>query len=183
MKKVVVILAEGFEEVEAVTPIDFLRRAGLDVFTAGLSGKLVEGSHGILIQADGTIDEVPDNIHAVVIPGGRPGADNIAESAAALNLISSAFNRGALVAAICASPGIVLHKIPILNHKKATCYPGFQKYFPDDAIYLETPVVTDGNLITSMGPGTAAAFSIEIIRYLSGDEPADAVYKGSLQGI
>ncbi|MBI9104049.1 MAG: DJ-1/PfpI family protein [Spirochaetales bacterium] len=180
MKKVIVFLADGFEEVEAVTPIDFLRRAECDVFIAGVTGKMVEGAHGLLVEADGLISDIPQDADAVVIPGGMPGAENIADSAAALNIISSVFDRGGLVASICASPGVVLSRIPILNTRKATCYPGFQKYFPDDATYLEESVVVDGNLITSRGPGTALSWAIELVKYLAGDEVADNLMKGAL---
>ena len=180
MKSVVVFLAEGFEEIEAVTPIDLLRRAGLNVFVAGVEGVQVMGGHGLLLQADGTLADIPSKVDAVVIPGGRPGADNIGDSSEALNLIRTVFSNGGLVASICASPGLVLSKVPVLNHRKATCYPGFQEYFPDDSTYLEEPVVVDGNLITSRGPGTAGLFSLEIVRYLVDDSTADSLAAATL---
>ncbi len=180
MRKVIVLLAEGFEEIEAVTPIDFLRRGGVEVYMAGVTGSVVKGSHGISLTADGSLSNAPGDADAIVIPGGMPGAENLACSTDVLNLIESVFGKGGLVAAICASPGVVLGRLSVLNHRKATCYPGFQEHFPSDAVYSDASVVIDDNLITGRGVGSAAAFALEILRYLSGDEAADNIARAAL---
>lgn len=181
MKKAVVILAPGFEEVEAVTPLDFLRRAGVEVFAAGLDGREITGAHDIAIRCDGTLAEAPGDCDAVVIPGGMPGAANIAASEDALAFIRSVYDRGDLVAAICASPAVVLGGTGILSGRRATCYPGFHDRLGQDVQHAQDRVVKDGNVITSRGPGTAAEFSVEIIRYLEGAEAAQKIHKGTLQ--
>jgi 4-methyl-5(b-hydroxyethyl)-thiazole monophosphate biosynthesis len=180
MKRIAVLLAEGFEEVEAVTPIDFLRRAGVEVITAGVTGKTVIGAHGVPFTADILLKGAPADLDGIVIPGGMPGAANIAKSAAAVELIQKLFSAKKLVAAICAAPGVVLGPNGFLKGKKFTCYPGYEKDVKD-AAFSETRVVKDGNLITSRGPGTAAEFAIALIDYLVGKDAADKVYKDTLQ--
>ena len=179
--RTVVLLADGFEEVEGITQIDFLRRSGIEVVTAGVTGKKVEGGHGIPVEADTELENLDGDFDAVVIPGGKGGADNIAASRKAVELIKEYMDAGKLVAAICASPGVVLAPNGILEGKRATCYPGFEERFPDSAEHLEDRVVIDGNLITSKGPGTAAQFAVEIIRYLLDGETADKIAETTLQ--
>lgn len=181
MKKALVLLADGFEEVEGITQIDFLRRAGIEVVTAGVTGTEVKGGHGIGVEADILLEKVNGDFDAVVIPGGKGGADNIAASREAVALIKEYFGAGKLVAAICASPGVVLGPNGILEGKRATCYPGFEDRFPDSAEHVEDRVVVDGTLITSKGPGTAARFAVEIIRYLLDDETAQKIAETTLQ--
>lgn len=177
-KKVLFILAEGFEEVEAVTPIDMLRRAGIDVVAAGLSGIDIAGSHGITILADCEFAEVSgENFDAVVLPGGKAGAENLAASKEVINYLNDMFAKGALVAAICASPGVVLSKTKILSGKKVTCFPGFEKHLPKDAKFSDERVVVDGNLITGKAAGAAAEFSSAIITYLLDKANADKVFE------
>jgi 4-methyl-5(b-hydroxyethyl)-thiazole monophosphate biosynthesis len=180
MKTIAVLLAEGFEEVEAVTPIDFLRRAGVEVITAGVTGKTVTGAHGVPFTADILLKDAPANLDGIVIPGGMPGAANIAKSAEAVTLIQKLFSANKLVAAICAAPGVVLGPNGLLKGKKFTCYPGYEKDVAG-AAFSEDRVVVDGNLITSRGPGTAAAFAIALIDYLAGKDAADKVFKDTLQ--
>ncbi|MDR1317666.1 MAG: DJ-1/PfpI family protein [Spirochaetales bacterium] len=180
MKKIAVLLAEGFEEVEAVTPIDFLRRAGVDVITAGISGKTVTGAHGVPFTADALVQDAPADLDGVVIPGGMPGAANIAESAAALELVKKLSASGKLVAAICAAPGVVLGPNGFLKGKRFTCYPGYEKDV-SGASFSEDRVVIDGNLITSRGPGTAAEFALALIKYLAGKDAADKVHRETIQ--
>lgn len=151
-KKAVVLLADGFEEVEAVTPIDFLRRAGIEVTTAGVTGKTAEGGHGVTIQADVSLKKLKGEYDAVIVPGGKGGAENIASSKEAVQLLKEYAGAGKLVAALCASPGVVLAPNGLLDGKKATCYPGFEKNFPQSAQFSEERTVRDGNLITSRGP-------------------------------
>ncbi|MFP4564260.1 MAG: DJ-1 family glyoxalase III [Spirochaetia bacterium] len=179
--RAVVLLADGFEEVEGITQIDFLRRAGIEVVTAGVTGKRVEGGHGIRVEADTGLRKLYGDFDAVVIPGGKGGADTIAASREAVELIRKYFEAGKLVAAICASPGVVLGPNGILEGRRATCYPGFEDRFPDSAEHVEDRVVIDGNLITSKGPGTAALFAVEIIRYLLDDETAGKIAESTLQ--
>ena len=126
-KKMLTVLAEGFEEIEAVTPVDLLKRAGIEVETTGIKGIDVSGSHEISIIADHSFDEISDSYDGVFIPGGLPGSTNIAECRPAMDLIRKMFNEGKLVCAICAAPAVVLNSAGILAGKKATCYPGFEK--------------------------------------------------------
>jgi 4-methyl-5(b-hydroxyethyl)-thiazole monophosphate biosynthesis len=175
-KKVLCILAEGFEEVEAVTPIDMLRRAGIEVVAAGLSGIDIAGSHGITVLADCEFGEVAgENFDAVVLPGGKGGAENLAANKEVIDYINDMFTKGGLVAAICASPGVVLSKTKTLSGKKVTCFPGFEKYLPKDAKLTDARVVIDGNLITGKAAGAASEFASAIITYLLDKENADKV--------
>lgn len=180
MKKAAVLFADGFEEVEAITPVDFLRRAGIQVLTAGVGTREVAGSHEIRVTTDTTVDELPRNLDAVIVPGGMPGAKNIALSKKAVSIIVEASNAGRLVAAICAAPGVVLAGTGLLAGKRFTCYPGYENEI-SDGTFSEDRVVRDGNLITSRGAGTAAEFAIEIIRYLEGDEAAAKVHRATIQ--
>src|SRR4051812_28785899 len=129
MKKVLIVLAPGFEEVEAVTPMDVFRRAGLEVTVAGVGGTVVEGAHRIRIQADIAIENYRGSPDAIVLPGGMPGAENLAKSDAVSRLLDQAVKEGKLIAAICASPAVVLAPRGILSGRKATCYPGFENRF------------------------------------------------------
>lgn len=181
MKRVAVLIADGCEEIEAVTPIDLLRRAGVGVDIVGVTGARVTGSHGITFDADVEISAyrtVPDG---VILPGGMPGAQNIADSARAVSLIRVVDEAGGLVAAICAAPAVVLAANQLLTGRLATCYPGFEKQFDDSIEFACERVVVDGNRITSQGPGTAAEFSAAIIRYLIDDTAAKAVTQATLQ--
>jgi len=181
MKKALLMISPGFEEVEAITPWDFLRRAGIEVFAAGIGSDKITGAHGISLDCDGTVHGVTGDWDVVVIPGGMPGATNIAESPKAMEIIQQQHDRGALIAAICASPGVVLGKTHILEDRRATSYPSFEKLFPSSTVASEERVVVDGHVITSRGPGTAAEFAISIIRYLEGDEMADKIDQSTLQ--
>ena len=182
MKKAVVLLAEGFEEVEAVTPVDLLRRAGIEVVIAGIGSASVTGARGITISADSAIDTVKPEFDAVIIPGGGGGAENIAKSAAASNLIRKIWKEGGLVAAICASPAVVLAPLGILSGKKAVCYPGLEGKLTG-AIHTDASVVRDGTVITGKGPGTAFDFALAIIEYLNGKKEADQVRNATKYGI
>lgn len=169
-KKVLVLLAEGFEEIEAVTVIDVLRRAEIDVVSASLNGSEVKGSHGISIVADSTLDEVEEQMFdAVVLPGGMPGARHLRESHAVLNLIREAAHKGKYVAAICAAP-TALDVAGVLKGRRATSYPGHE--IPS-AEYVEEPVVVDGHIVTSRGPGTAFEFALKLVEKLAGPELAE----------
>ncbi|MFH1791995.1 MAG: DJ-1 family glyoxalase III [Candidatus Omnitrophota bacterium] len=165
-KKAVVILADGFEEIEAVTCVDVLRRASVEVVVAGLGAKHT-GSRGLIVTPDTTIDRIEPDFDAVVLPGGMPGATNLAASEPARKLITDTAKKGGIVAAICASPAVVLAPLGILDNKKATCYPGMQQKFGPKTAYTETAVVTDANVITSRGPATAMEFALAIASALA----------------
>lgn len=179
MKKVAVLLADGFEEVEAVTPIDFLRRAGVEVLVAGVKERDVVGSHNVRIDCDMTLDELPLELDGIVVPGG-PGAKDISDSAEAVGLIKKFLDSKKLVGAICAAPAVVLGARGLLKGRKFTCYPGTESAAKDGTL-LQDRVVKDGNLITSRGPGTAAEFSLALIEYLAGADAAEKVRRGTLQ--
>ena len=174
-KKVLVLLAEGFEEVEAITPVDYLRRAGIAVTTASVGNDLtVTGSHGIKVSADITLLNIPMEAvcpwDAVVVPGGSPGADNIAASGEAGALLKKMAASGRLISAICAAPARVLFPLGLLDGKKFTCFPGEEKnVMPAGAEWKQDRVVVDGSLITSRGAGTAGEFACAIIDWLLGD--------------
>jgi protein deglycase len=171
MKKACVLLADGFEEVEAITPIDYLRRAKVEVTIIGVTGKLVPGSHGIKVEADSGPEALDADYDCVVVPGGR-GADNLAADPAVVLFIKRHFAAGALVAAICAAPAVVLHgACGILAGRRFTCYPGLEAKV-GGARFSEDRVVVDGKLITSRGAGTAGEFSAAIIRELVGEAEA-----------
>ncbi len=172
--KIVVLLADGFEEVEAITPIDYARRAGIDVTVAGVSGRDVLGGHGIRVSSDITLDELHGSFDAVIIPGGTGGAENISSDEASMALIRRHLYDGALVAAICAAPAVVLGRHSLLSDRRFTCYPGLEETV-EVGTHSEDRVVIDGNLITSRGAGTAAEFSFAIIEYLLDVETAESV--------
>lgn len=172
-KRVAVLLAPGFEEVEAITAIDILRRAGIDVLSVGVYGKTVTGSHRITVLADVLISELKVSLDACVLPGGGPGSANLAKSPAVCSLIKKLNNDGALIAAICAAPAVVLAPLGLLDDREATGFSGTEKKFPVSTTFKNQPVVVDGNLITSQGPGTALLFVFAIIEYLVGKAVAD----------
>ncbi|MFW5884280.1 MAG: DJ-1 family glyoxalase III [bacterium] len=180
MKRAVVLLADGFEEVEAITQVDFLRRAGIDVVVAGVTGRDVVGGHDIRVNTDITVDEFGDSFEALVIPGGATGAANIAADEDAMRLVRRALDEGKLVAAICASPGVVLGANGLLGTSTFTCYPGFESVATSGS-FVEDRVVVDGKLITSRGPGTAAEFAEAIVTYLVGRSAADDLHRKTLQ--
>ena len=172
-RKVLVILADGFEEVEALSPIDVLRRSGACVTVAGLKperGNLVRGAHNAWVGCDVELWDVrEDRFDAIVLPGGMPGALNLHKSEMVNSMILDTYKRGDLVCAICASPAFVLAPTGILNGRKCTCYPGCEeKYSHLD--FCGERVVRDGNVITSAGPGTALEFGLAISEALFGPE-------------
>jgi 4-methyl-5(b-hydroxyethyl)-thiazole monophosphate biosynthesis len=171
----VVVLAPGFEEIEAVTPIDVLRRAELDVTVAGLGGTAVEGSHGIIFQCDVPLDALDATPDAIVLPGGLPGAENLGESKVVYELTQKVNERGGVCAAICAAPALAFARFGLLHGRTATCYPSFEVEFDPSTVRSEDRVVVDGNLVTSRGPGTALEFSLKLAEILAGAETAEAL--------
>lgn len=181
MKRIAVLFAEGFEEVEGLTQVDFLRRAGVEITMVGVTGKSVTGGHDITIETDTTIDKVDSEaFDGVLIPGGMPGAENVASSTHAQDIIKKLFKDGKLIAAICAAPAVVLEPLGVLEGKTATCYPGFEGRFKQ-ASFSEDRVVKDGTVITSRGPGTAAEFAVALIEYLVDARTAEKIRSGTLQ--
>ena len=179
-KRAILFLAEGFEEVEAVTPVDFLRRAGIEVTTLGIGGREIRGAHDITVLADVPVEDFTGDFDALVLPGGMPGAANIAASHAADALIRQAAAEKRLIAAICAAPSVVLYPKGVLDGRKATCFPGYEKEWKN-ASFSSDRVVVDGNLITSRGAGTAAEFALAVISALGFADTAEKIREGTLQ--
>ncbi len=180
MKKVYLFLAYGFEEVEALTTVDLLRRAGAEVITVSVSSSnAVTGSHKIPVITDIKIDESSfDDADAIVLPGGLPGVDNLKACAKLSEIIKKNYEAGKYICAICAAP-MVLGGLGLLKGRKATSYPGCEAAL-DGAILSEDRVCVDGNVITSRGVGTAIDFASEIIKVLEGSEKAAEVRKNIL---
>ena len=172
---VYVFLAEGFEEIEALTQVDLLRRAGIEVKTVSVtSEKEVCGSHGIKTVADCLISETDCcDANMIILPGGMPGVTNLYGCEKLLGILKSHFNVGGKISAICAAP-LILGRLGILDGKMATCYPGFENEL-SGANYFDCPVVVDGNIITAKSAGAAIDFAAEIISSLLTDEAADKV--------
>ena len=174
MRKVLVPLAEGFEEIEAITIVDVLRRAGITVVTAGIPGSIITGSRKVRINTDARIDDInPDEFDAVILPGGYPGYVNLGKTQKVINIITTFNQQKKLIGAMCAAPTI-LAKVGILEDKKATCYPGMEKEIPYPR---GERVFVDGNIVTSQGPGTAIPFALKIIEILEDREKARAIKK------
>jgi protein deglycase len=173
MSHIITVLAQGFEEIEAVTPIDLLRRAGVTVTVLGLDSREVTGSHNITVTADKLFIDFSGPFDGIVLPGGQPGTKNLAASAQLLDLIRATCKRGGLCAAICAAP-TVFAKAGILAGRRATCYPGLENEL-NGGMFVEQEVVRDGNIITSRGAGTAVSFALELISYLINPEAAAKV--------
>ena len=177
MKKVIIFFANGTEEVEALTPLDYLRRAGADVTLVGVSGKIQTGSHGITVETDVAQSDLdPDaDFDMLVFPGGMPGTDNIEKSPVAKALLTRAVAENKFIAAICAAPKI-LGSAGLLRGKTATCYPGFEKYL-DGAKISKDKAVLCGNIRTAKGAGAANEFAFLLISALFGKEKADGVLR------
>lgn len=170
MKSIYVHLAEGFEEIEAITIIDVLRRSGLEVVTVSISNDLmVTGAHKIAVKADILFKNADyKQAEMIVLPGGMPGAKNLSEHEGLNSQIKKFFDEGKLLGAICAAP-LVFGKLGILKGKKVVCFPGFENYLTG-AVVKEDPVVLDGNIITGRGPGVAMQFAYEIVRLLKDEQ-------------
>ena len=170
-------LADGFEEIEALCPVDIMRRAGLTVTTVGIGGREIVGSHGITVRADISDSELCfEDIELIFLPGGMPGTKNLDASKAVHQAIDLAIEQNAYIAAICAAP-MILGKRGILNEKEAVCYPGFENYLDGATVPADKKIVTDGKIITAKGMGVAADLGLEIVRVLCGKEKSDAIRK------
>lgn len=172
---VYILLGTGFEEVEAITPIDLLRRAKISVATVGLNGKTVYGGHGIGVEADITPEEMDlTNLDMIVLPGGLGGVASIRGSEAAMDAIRFAWENGKFVAAICAGP-TVLADLGITQGRDATCYPGCESGMGDANMIPDAACVRDGKLITGTSAGCAIPFALKLIEALKGEVAAKTV--------
>lgn len=193
MKTAAVFFADGFEQIEGLSPVDFLKRAGVDVTTVGVKGKsfedkmIVTSSHQVPIITDTTLDafldamngEVPD---CVVCPGGAVGAENLGACEKLLSFLEKCFKKGVLTCAICASPAVVFGKTNILDGKKWTCYPNMEGCAKSEFVsgYIDDVFVVDENVVTARGPGASEQFSMQIVKMLCGGEVFEKISKGAL---
>ncbi len=172
---VYMLLGTGFEETEAIAPLDLLRRAGVEILTVGIDGKVVTGSHKVKVEADITIGEMDlTDLDMVVIPGGLGGVASLRACPAALDVLKFAWDNGKYVAAICAGP-TVLADLGITDGLKATCYPGQEKNMGSAQMQENAAVVTDGRLITGTSAGCAIPFGLALVEALKGKEAAEKV--------
>ncbi len=173
-----VLLVDGFEEIEALEPVDIMRRAGLEVKTVGVYDKTVCGAHGIKVEADIEIGDVkPDKMELLMMPGGA-GHEKLDASDDVHYLIDTAHVNGVYIAAICAAPSI-LGKKGLLDGKKATCFPGFEKFLYGAEVVADK-VVLDGQFITGKGAGAAAEFGFKMVELIAGKDKADEL-RGAMQ--
>lgn len=172
---VYLLLGTGFEEMEAIAPLDLLRRAGVEVLTVGITGKTVFGSHNIGVEADITIDQMDlTNLEMIILPGGLGGVTSARASKPALDALDFAWKNGKYVAAICAGP-TVLADLHITDGKNATCFPGCEGGMGSANMVADAACVRDGKLITGTSAGCAIPFGLALVEVLKGKEAADAV--------
>lgn len=183
MKTSYLFLADGFEEIEALAPIDIMRRAGMEVYTVSITdNNKVTGAHGVEINADKLISDI-DSCDAewLILPGGMPGATNLAACGLLTDILKSQWIKSGKIAAICASPAVVLAPIDILRGQIATCYPTFKDgLIKSGARYIDQRVIESGNLITSNGPSSAFLFGFAIVSATLGNDVASSVASGML---
>jgi 4-methyl-5(b-hydroxyethyl)-thiazole monophosphate biosynthesis len=171
-KTAIVAIADGIEEIEAVTVIDVLRRAKVDVTVASVDGPEVTASRGVRLVADRLVGECAGvRYDLVALPGGMPGAEHLRDSAELTDMIRRQAGAGRLYAAICASPAVVLRHHGLLSGRRATCHPAFTDRL-ENADDAESRVVVDGNCVTGRGPGTALEFALKLVELLCGPEKA-----------
>ena len=194
MKTAAVFFADGFEDIEALSPVDYMRRAEINVITVGVKGKpfndtmIVTSSHKVPMIMDMSLEaflaEYGENLpDCVCCPGGGLGAQNLSQNQALLAYLEKCNKAGKLVSAICASPAVVLGKTDILEGKKWTCYPQMQDNAKPEYLsgYSNQVFVTDGNLVTSRGPGASEQFAMELVRILAGQAVHDKIHAGAQQ--
>lgn len=183
MKTSFLFLADGFEEVEALTAVDVLRRAGIPLKTVSISSSLqVKGAHDIIVKADVLYDNTLfDSPEWLILPGGMPGAENLHDFSPLEGLLKrQADSASGKIAAICAAPAVVLGRQGLLKGKHATCYPGFEQYL-EGAVKEDAPVVADGNIVTSNGPANALRWSLEIVKLTLGAQIATRIANDMLR--
>lgn len=180
MKDLLIFLADGFEDIEALTVCDYLRRADLEVDLVSISGKeKVKSAHNVTILADKTFDEIKiEDYRALYIPGGLPGATNLASNNKVLELVKMYKEENKTIAAICAGP-IVLDKAGLLEEDSFTCYPGYEKNLKIQSRKNE-PLVYNNNIITSMGPSFAQVLAFELIKVLKDENTSNDIKKDTL---
>ena len=181
MTKIYVFMANGFEDIEALAPIDILRRGGQTVVTVSINNTLeVESAHGVTVLADTTFDQAGDFSDAdlLMLPGGMPGAANLDMHDGVRKALLRQAQQGKMIGAICAAP-FILGKLGILKGRQATCYPSFENYL-DGADYTARLVTVDGNIITGRGPGAAMAYGYTLLRCLGFAEAADKLQEGMI---
>ena len=181
MKTNFIFLADGVEEVEALTSVDVMRRAGMPVVTVSINeGLEVTGAHGVTVLADSLFGENDySDAEWLVLPGGMPGATNLAAHEALCDLLQAHDERGGRIGAICASPSVVLAPLGILQGRQAVCYPGMEATVGDVA-WGTGPVAVAGNVVTGNGPAAAAAFALTMVAEAVGRDVADQVAGGML---
>ena len=177
---VYLFLADGFEEVEALCPLDLLRRAGADVKTVGITGKQVTGSHNITVTADILPEEIvlDRELEMIILPGGMPGTTTLDASGAVHEAIRFAAERGITIGAICAAP-MIIGKLGYLSGRSAICYPGFEKYLIGANISAKS-VVVDENFISAKGMGVAAQFGLALVNVLFGEDCVSELFKSTM---
>jgi 4-methyl-5(b-hydroxyethyl)-thiazole monophosphate biosynthesis len=179
---VYILIGTGFEEIEALSVCDLLRRGGIQVLLAGIGERRIKGGHGIEVFTDITVDEVdPQAAKMIVIPGGMGGVESIESSARCSELIKSAYENGAVLAAICAGPR-VLAKLSLIDGKSITCYPGLEDEMTGANVDTSRPLVTDGKIVTGRAVGSSLDFALELLRILKGAETAEKVREGIIHG-
>ena len=179
MVKVCIPLADGFEDIEAITLIDVLRRGGIEVVTAGIDGEIIKSVHNVKIFADTTIDNIDsDEFDLIVLPGGLPGATNLAQNKKVIQLLQEMDNKGKYVGAICAAP-VVLKEAGVLKDRY-TAYPTYWEENIRKEGYVDERVVEDNNVLTSKGPATAICFALEIVKKFVGIETYNQLKNGLL---
>ena len=172
---VYVLLGTGFEETEAIAPIDLLRRAGIQVLTVGVNGKTVVGGHGIGVEADITVDEMDlTAMDMIILPGGLGGVASVRACPAAMEALRFAWDNGKFVAAICAGP-TVLADLGITDGKEVTCYPGCESQMGSANMISDVAFVRDGKLITGTSAGCAVSFGLALVAALKGQDASDTV--------
>jgi len=182
MAKVYEFLANGFEEVEALAPVDILRRGGVEVKMVSITGSnLVESSHGVVVKADLLFENITDFSDAdlLMLPGGMPGSKNLNEHEGVRNALKEQFEKGKRVAAICAAP-LVLASVGLLKGKKATIYPGMESYLGEDAEYTGALVQEDGNVTTGAGPAASFPYGYKLLSYFLPAEKVEEIKKGMI---
>lgn len=183
MNKNYIFLADGFEELEALSVVDVLRRAGMDITMVSINDTpFVTGAHGVAFQADAPLTEVSlNNADWLICPGGMPGATNLYECEALGNALCAHAADGGHIAAICAAPAVVLAQLGLLNGKKATCYPGFEDLCKAHGAKMQdSAVMVDGNIVTANGPATALRFALTIVEQALGEAKMKEVASGML---
>ncbi len=180
MARVYVFLADGFEDVEALIPVDVLRRGGMDLTTVSVveESLMVESAHGVQLFADAMFDECDfSDADLLLLPGGMPGASNLYEHKGLCEAVKAHYAKGRRLAAICAAPAVVLGQLGLLKGRRATCYPGFENLL-DGATYTADLVTTDGNITTGEGPAAAFPFAYELLALLADRKTSDQIAEG-----